>query len=376
MKRLGYFFRVTSLLLFFFLIASSPVYADDTDGDGFQDEVDNCPTVYNPDQLDSNGDSLGDACTDYYCVTNSAELQEVLTVAQTDNMYDIIMIEQGTYTATTNVSAVFVSGLEDVYGIYLAGGYKDECSQRDLNPENTVLFDGTMSRTVFGIGRYGIGFPHVAKITVEGITLISGIRGADITSPGEIVFSHNIVSDNKITSFNGCSGVYLNTPQKIVVSENVITRNHAYLWGGGMCVGIGDVLLYGNIITGNSVYNNLAPNYTGGNALGAGVKIYTNGDAVLINNVIAGNNNSSAANGAYGGGVYSESKNLTLINNTITGNVSKSPGIGSSSGGIEYILKNYGVANLYNNIIWGNTAYSYGDIKNYSYATASVVSLK
>lgn len=34
----------------------------DRDGDGVPDNIDNCPDVYNPDQLDSNGDGTGDAC--------------------------------------------------------------------------------------------------------------------------------------------------------------------------------------------------------------------------------------------------------------------------------------------------------------------------
>ncbi len=34
----------------------------DADADGVLDGVDNCPTVYNPDQLDTNGDLHGDAC--------------------------------------------------------------------------------------------------------------------------------------------------------------------------------------------------------------------------------------------------------------------------------------------------------------------------
>ena len=34
----------------------------DTDGDGVCDNVDNCPTVPNPDQKDSNGNGIGDAC--------------------------------------------------------------------------------------------------------------------------------------------------------------------------------------------------------------------------------------------------------------------------------------------------------------------------
>jgi hypothetical protein len=34
----------------------------DTDNDGIKDCNDNCPTISNPDQLDSNGDGIGDAC--------------------------------------------------------------------------------------------------------------------------------------------------------------------------------------------------------------------------------------------------------------------------------------------------------------------------
>jgi hypothetical protein len=34
----------------------------DTDGDGWADDADNCPTVYNPSQADSNQDGVGDAC--------------------------------------------------------------------------------------------------------------------------------------------------------------------------------------------------------------------------------------------------------------------------------------------------------------------------
>lgn len=34
----------------------------DRDGDGIPDPNDNCPDVFNPDQLDSNGDGIGDAC--------------------------------------------------------------------------------------------------------------------------------------------------------------------------------------------------------------------------------------------------------------------------------------------------------------------------
>ncbi len=34
----------------------------DYDNDGFPDDIDNCPNIYNPDQADSNGDGIGDVC--------------------------------------------------------------------------------------------------------------------------------------------------------------------------------------------------------------------------------------------------------------------------------------------------------------------------
>jgi len=39
-----------------------PSNPNDVDGDGIQNDLDNCPTVYNPDQEDANNDGIGDAC--------------------------------------------------------------------------------------------------------------------------------------------------------------------------------------------------------------------------------------------------------------------------------------------------------------------------
>ena len=48
----------------YYYLKSLSIKLGDSDGDGITDDVDNCPTVYNPGQTDSDGDGLGDACDD------------------------------------------------------------------------------------------------------------------------------------------------------------------------------------------------------------------------------------------------------------------------------------------------------------------------
>lgn len=78
----------------------------DGDGDGVPDASDNCPTVANPDQKDSNGNGIGDAC-------DSVDLSVSLTAVPNP----AIVGDTVTYTATvtnngpSTASTVTVSGL-------------------------------------------------------------------------------------------------------------------------------------------------------------------------------------------------------------------------------------------------------------------------
>ena len=51
---------IVSLILF--LTLSGPVFAQDSDGDGYEDSVDNCPDTWQPTQLDGDGDGIGNWC--------------------------------------------------------------------------------------------------------------------------------------------------------------------------------------------------------------------------------------------------------------------------------------------------------------------------
>ena len=43
-------------------VSANTAWALDTDGDGIQDSVDNCPNIPNPDQADNDNDYIGNAC--------------------------------------------------------------------------------------------------------------------------------------------------------------------------------------------------------------------------------------------------------------------------------------------------------------------------
>lgn len=53
------------LIVLFLSISVYSVFAADIDGDGIQDDADNCYNYYNPEQYDSNEDGVGDACNIY-----------------------------------------------------------------------------------------------------------------------------------------------------------------------------------------------------------------------------------------------------------------------------------------------------------------------
>ena len=48
----------------------------DKDGDGVMDDVDNCPLVANPNQLDTDSDGKGDICDDDYDGDGTLDLKD------------------------------------------------------------------------------------------------------------------------------------------------------------------------------------------------------------------------------------------------------------------------------------------------------------
>ena len=373
------------------------ITGNDLDGDGVNDDIDNCPTVANNNQDDTNSDDIGDACTVFHCVDDSARLsaqfQEKLALAHSNNMFDIIQLVQGTYGISGNGSSSFTydtsgdNGFE-IYGISIEGGYAIGCdsSSREMDAQNTIL-DGEnieMPSNSHGVLAISSSSPLTSapgSINIEGITVQGGEARAEgggvyiNTASGDINVTNSIVKENaavKVTddgvgggiyavSNNGTvnltnneisdnttdydsnyginigGGVYVSSKHQIIIRENVLTGNYVHGKGGGIGIGnilgeygrVGNVILDKNIISDND------------SASPGGVYIATYGasDIVLSNNIVSHNTSSiEYRSGNYyysnGGGIYiySSNANVVLTNNIIYGNNNRTGTYNSGSG--------------------------------------------
>ncbi|MBI4832959.1 MAG: hypothetical protein HY801_15680, partial [Candidatus Lindowbacteria bacterium] len=257
------------------------------------------PSVQNPDQADADDDGYGDACTVVHVVNTSAQLQSALTAAQSNSKNDVIKLAQGIYGISGNNNQRFLYSSSEPWGLAIKGGYASGFSERQVDPANTIL-DG---EGIYQGPAYGAGVLRI---------------------------------------YHGSTAVY----RKIVVEGVTIRNGRASSYGGVYAYTMnGDLTFTNNIIKGNSTTQ-----YSK-----CGVTALTNaGSVVLTNNIVS--DNTSAY---YYGGVYAQADygTIKLTNNTITGNSA------SGRGGLGLWLSNNTVsANLYNNIIWNNTATAAGDI--------------
>jgi hypothetical protein len=213
-------------------------------------------------------------------------------------MNDVIELVQGTYGISGNGNSRFYYGSSEPYSIVIKGGYSSGCSSREMNPANTIL-DG------------------------------EGIEQGD----AGVLYLYDWGS----------------SPYTKLIVEGVTVENGKSYNGGGLSAytNNGDITLTSNLIR-----DNIANYYAG---------VYTAsgyGGIILTNNIITGN---TASN--YGGGVYAYSYQgkTDIVNNTIMDN--SVPFYGGLAGGIYLRLdSNTAESNIYNNIIWGNTASYGGDI--------------
>jgi hypothetical protein len=248
----------------------------------------------------------GGPATAVYCVdpaggagVTHTNLQTALTAASSDGLNNLIKVVRETYSGN------FLYSSTQGYSIQLQGGYAAGCaSDPVVNPANTILDGGGSGRVLRLYDSLG------GNIYVNGFTIQNG----NTTGDGAGI--------NAESSATGTAGT-------VTITNNIIQGNTTTAGGGG-------------------VY---ARSYSNSG---------TAGTFTLVNNIIKGNS------ADVGGGVFASSYTVsgtpgqgTITNNTITGNTATDYGGGAflyAYGGVG------GILNVYNNIIWGNTAPTGADI--------------
>ncbi len=147
---------------------------NDEDGDSFCANVDNCSTVFNPDQLDTDGDLAGDACDAPVMIEvagggshSCALFQDNLVRCWGDNTYG----QLGNGANTTIASLVQVSGLTNAQSIVT--GKSHSCARRSTG---AVSCWGDNAK-----GQLGNGSTTASNIpvSVSGVTNAAQIAGGD-----------------------------------------------------------------------------------------------------------------------------------------------------------------------------------------------------
>lgn len=342
-----------------------------------------------------------------FCVNSATQLQNALMEAAANGEDDIIRVEQGTYVGN------FVFDSFEGKNLTLLGGFNPGCGTQTLDPSNTIL-DGNHAGRVLHInnpGQYWGGDIHIKGFTIQNgntIDMAGGIYAASCVMgfPGRIIIEDNIIKGNSASKGGGLCAytddedfgpLYADEmdvriskkrflrvmPHRLRIEQNesgdvaIINNRIENNKGGGIVVGTNADLIAGAIYvadntitenTGRGVrtstwggYTEISGNTISGNtSLEKGGGVYASsytehggGDITFVNNIITGNTSVEGA-GAY---ASTSRGDLTLTNNTITGNISS-----DSGGGVFVEWRAGSPLNLYNNIIWGNSAPAGGDI--------------
>jgi len=300
-----------------------------------------------------------------HCVSNETELQGALTTAETNGDDDVIKVMQGIYYGN------FAYNSNEGHSLSLLGGYISSCTNRIVNPENTVLDGGNSGRVLLLINHSS------GNIFIEGFKIQNGDIGdlgggvfaytsSASEKPSDINITHNIFTGN--FGKNG-GGLYVmsysasGSSGDIAVTYNTIAENigknggGAHVYSRSVSGTAGDIIIFNNLITGNTANSADAGGLYAISYSPSGAS----GDIILTNNIVT--ENVADSHDADGGGLAVSSRTdstfkgtVTLTNNTITENTAFNQG-----GGI-WIWMRDNTNNIYNNIIWGNTANDGKDI--------------
>ena len=337
----------------------------DSDNDEVDDVVDNCPDIYNPDQLDFDGDEFGAAC-DYEIVLNPERTgdpadQMITKVINLSPDGVEIVFEQGTYNIGSTIiildKNITMKSQGEEEAIFNNKGFEYEIIRirlEDESVDNTVNIQGNI---ILDCNEFSLGMKIEAggfmeysqdRVDISGITIRNGVHkysggGMNVESNDNAKIS--IVNSkflNNITTEHSGGGLYvdLRGNSEMEIRDSIFIDNSAdTLWGGGICALLFEVnklTVIGNLFSDNSA------NY------GGGVNVYSigsNDETSIINNTFYDNYAEMFGGGVCVSGYHADE--INLINNSFNSNKAKE----DRGGGICAGTYDSAVINIVNNIV-------------------------
>jgi CSLREA domain-containing protein len=275
----------------------------------------------------------------------AANEDRVVDACPAGNGADTIILPAGTYTLT------------------IAGGNEDEAATGDWDITEDLTLNGAgRANTTIDANGLARAF-HILGITdmhISGVTITNGDAGAN--NGGGILMggiSTLLLTNSRVSASTAVEGggLHVDYSSSATLTNSRVDGNTATDNGGGLSV-YGDAALIESRVdhnTGDYLGGGL---YVNGSVVirdsriedntavpGAGMYLYSGGEAMVINSLISGN--TAAGLTASGGGLNHNGDSLTVVNSTISGNSAEVSGGG---------LFNNGPAYLFNVTITNNTA--------------------
>jgi hypothetical protein len=366
--------------------------------------------------------------TGFLCVNGGTSTDPPLTVPLNQDFQDALdavtstnhelRLIQGTYPIQNGSDGHF--SIQRDHSLTISGGWNTDCSSQTQGPQLTVLQGGqyqnglpggvlsvsildnsspatvSISNLTFEEGRSELdggglylehnsttGFPALATFNISNIVAQSNYTdgyGSGIgffdwnnyaSDGSNINITDSIVQDNIVLNTNNsdtsAGGIYIDqlsySPVNATISRCQILNNSAMIEGGGLFIntGSGNAILVNNIIAGNTVIDDVG----GGLYIGY-IYTFDEGDITLTNNTITGNSSTGTLTDAEnGGGIFAAFQNpasiLDIFNNIVYGNT-------ANVGDDLYILNDGVQVNLFNNDFNSATEGFYiEDTVNYSH---------